>query len=540
MFLACLLGIWILASVAPAQARHRTGRKALVGPLKSKVKGARGWGRKIDPNHPARRLVKPRALVKATVTLMDGGELAQVPRLVRKALSKVAGKHQRELRKPRVQRAVLSKLRTRLGDEAFTKAVGGRAAALKEALRVLDPPKGPGKGPSTDMNRGWGWKLLPERDRAFSDPTFLANMLRESSPGGTGMVDSSPTGAAKLFKAAWRSIAPRNTQPVAFALTGTDANNMLYNIARKAASKRLKRKVKDAEILVFDSCFGGARGKMGAAGFLGLGKYDQPSQAHVKVSSPHSYHFKPTNPKEIRRLERAEAKALKQIEQKVKGNKKPIGGLLIEPIIGAKGVLFYRPEFMAKLRTLCDRLGVPIFADEILTGGGRTGKFFAYQHYSKFEPDFVTFGKGLQVSGIATVYRNKGLMLDFEHGQTTLRAYSEPLLKGAQVMTRIKRDRLMENATRVGEYMVSKIRPHDPRLDPGHTPEKDGNHAEGPTRGLGLLVYSNVFFKGVKTATGRLMPPLTLTRKDVDKIFARRNISSVGVPKEAFRAAFPR
>jgi len=390
------------------------------------------------------------------------------------------------------------------------------------------------------MNRGWGWKLLPEKDRAFSDPTYLANMLRESGSTGTGMVDSSPSGAAALFESAWRSIAPRNTRPVAYTLTGTDANNMLYTIARKAAIKRLGKKVKRAEILVFDSCFGGARGKMGAAGFLGMDKHNQPDQAHVKITSPHSYHRRPTDPREVRRLQRAEAKALKQIEHKVKHSKTPVGGLLLEPVIGAKGVLFYRPEFLTKLRATCDKLGVPIFADEILTGGGRTGKFFAYQHYKGFEPDFVTFGKGLQVSGIATVYRDKGLFLDFEHGQTTLRAYSESLLKGAQVMNRIKRDGLMENAARVGRYMVRKIRQHDPKLDPMHTPDRDGDHAKGPTRGLGMLVYSNVYFKGVKTATSRLMPPLTLTERDVDRIFARRNISSVGVPKEAYRAAYPR
>ena len=298
--------------------------------------------------------------------------------------------------------------------------------------------------------------------------------------------------------------------------------------------------MKEAEILVFDSCFGGARGKIAATGFLGLGKYDQPSQEHVKITSPHSYHWKPRNSREVKRLERAEAKALKQIEQKVKGNSKPVGGLLLEPIIGAKGVLFYRPKFLAKVRALCDKLGVPIFADEILTGGGRTGKFFAYQHYKGFEPDFVTFGKGLQVSGIATVYRDKGLHLDFEHGQTTLNNYSEPLLKGAQVMNRIHDGKLMENAARVGEYMVKKIKASDPKLDPRHTPDKDGNHALGPTRGLGLLVYSNVFYKGVKTATARLMPPLTFTERDVDRVFSRRNISSVGVPPEASVVEFPR
>ena len=539
-FLAALLVLGLILCSVDASARDRRGRRPLAGPVKGNKTSAVPWGRPANKNHPLRQQVRTKALIKATITLMDQGDLHQIPRHVRRALSKVAQRPQRDLRQPRVQQALLQRLRGRLGDQQYAEAVGGRVAGAKRAAQILDTQADGPKKPRADMNRGWGFKLLPDSDRAFSDPTYLTRLLRESGQSGTGMVNSSPTKAAKLFQDAWRKIAPRNTRPVAFVLTGTDANNLLYSVALKAARKRLKKKVDQAEMLVFDSCFGGARGKIAAAGFLGMGKYDQPGQDHVKISSPHSYHWKPTSKKEIQRLERAEAKALKQIEHKVKTNKIPIGGLLMEPIIGAKGVLFYRPQFLTRLRKLCDKLGVPIFADEILTGGGRTGKFFAYQHYKGFEPDFVTFGKGLQVSGIATVYRDKGLFLDFDHGQTTLNNYSEPLIKGAQVMTRIHDGKLMENAARVGAYMTQKIRAYDAKLDPNHTPERDGNHALGPTRGMGLLVYSNNFFHGVTTATARLMPPLTITRRDVDRIFARKNISSIGVPKEASRAAWPR
>ena len=522
-YLALFIALTLILSAGSGWARKR-GKGQAVRPARAPVTSVFARARAINPNHPLRRQVRPRALLKATVNLMDDGELSQIPRHVRRALSKLAKKPQRELRKPKVQRAILEKLRARLGDEQFTAAVGGRLASAKKAVQLLDAPPHPRL--KADMIRGWGWKLLSDKDRAFSDPSYLANLMRESGQSGAGhMVNAAKTKPEKLFQDAWRRIAPRNTRPVAFALTGSDANNLLYSIALKAARKRLKNNTIDsAEMLVFDSCFGGARGKIASAGFLNMGKYDGPKMEHVKVVSPHSYYFKPNGKKEIRRLEGLEAKALKQIEHKVKTNKKPVGAILIEPIIGAKGVMFYRPEFMSKLRALCDRLGIVVVADEILTGGGRTGKFFAYQHYKGFQPDFVTFGKGLQVAGVATVYRNKGLFLDFDHGQTTLQNYSEPLIKGARVMTRIHDGNLMENAVKVGQHMVRKIKAHDGRLDPNHTPEQDGSHAKGPTRGMGLLVYSNNQYKGVRSAMYRLMPPLTITTQEVDRLFTKKNL----------------
>ena len=523
--LALLVALALVMSAGTGWARNRSG-KGRGGQVKAKVTTAFPRGRTINPNHPLRRQVRPRALLKATVNLMGDGELSQIPRHVRRALSKLAQKPQRELRKPKVQHAILEKLRARLGDEQYTAAVGSRLAGAKKAVQVLNDPPHPKL--KADMIRGWGWKLLTDKDKAFSDPSYLASLLRESGQSGAGtMVQSAHTKPEQLFRDAWRRIAPRNTNPVAFALTGSDANNLLYSIALKAARKRLKNnKIASAEMLVFDSCFGGARGKIASAGFLNMGKYSGPNLDHVKVVSPHSYYFKPTSKKEIRRLEKLEAKALKQIEHKVKTNKKPIGALLMEPIIGAKGVMFYRPEFMTKLRSLCDRLGIVVVADEVLTGGGRTGKFFAYQHYKGFQPDFVTFGKGLQVAGVATVYRDKGLFLDFDHGQTTLQHYSEPLLKGARVMTRIHDGKLMDNAVKVGAHMVSRIKAHDGKLAPNHTPEQDGSHARGPTRGMGLLVYSNNQYQGVRSAMYRLMPPLTITKREVDRLFSQKNLES--------------
>jgi 4-aminobutyrate aminotransferase-like enzyme len=533
-----LLLALLVAAPAPVEARRRSRqptRSKLAKPIRGQApKGSLlGLGRAIDPNHPLRRQVKPEALLRATLGLLGGGDVATLPRHVRTALSKQVKKSQRSLRKRKTQMALIDTLKRQVGEQQFEKVAGSQAAGLKAALSKLDEGRGWGPTDSHDMQRGWGWQLLPKGDKAFSDPTFLARMLRESGQTGHGMVHNEPSRAIDVFRSAWSKIAPNNVRPEAFALTGSDANNLLYSVALVAAQRRLgKREIKSAEILYFDGVYAGGRGKIGGASFLPYGKDGAPNLEAYKIASPHTPQFGRITKAEVKRLEKIEAQALQQIEKKVTSQTgKPIGGLLIEPMLGAKGVYFYRPEFLLKLRTLCDKLKIPIMADEILTGGGRTGKFFAYQHYKGFEPDFVTFGKGLQVAGVATVRRDaprdaKGKPVwdkrppsySMPRGMTTLSAYSEPLLKGAQVMTRIHDGKLMQNAARVGKRIVTKLKAY------AKAHPSDYRDKEGPPRGMGLLIFSRVRPDRVMDAMGRLMPPLTLSQQQADQIFAEKNL----------------
>jgi acetylornithine/succinyldiaminopimelate/putrescine aminotransferase len=471
--------------------------------------------RPLNLNHPLRQQVGPEALLRAVAGLASGNQVGQLPRHVRKALSKLAVAPERSLRKPRVQARLLTALRTRLGDDRYELVLGHQAVGVKQALKLLDDHTTWGPPDPEDMQRGWGWQLLPKHDKAFYDPRFLGKLLRESDQTANGYVHYSPSQAEHAFEHAWSQIAPRNTRPVEYALAGSDANNLLYNIALKAAQRRTgDGGLQDAEIIAFDGVYGGGRGRITGLGLLPFGRL-APPRDDLKVVSPHSYYFKPTDPAEISRLEKLEAQALAQIEEKVRKTVPPVGGILMEPILGAKGVLFYRPEFMTKLRALCDKLQVPIFADEILSGGGRTGKFFAYQHYEGFEPDFVTFGKGLQVAGVASVQRSMGW--GAPHGSTTVGQYAEPLLKGAQVLNRIREDRLMENATKVGARIVKHLQKRD-RLMPGDTPDTSSTLTNGPSRGMGMLIYTRAYAP-VMGAMGRLMPYLSLTLAEADRIF---------------------
>lgn len=71
-----------------------------------------------------------------------------------------------------------------------------------------------------------------------------------------------------------------------------------------------------------------------------------------------------------------------------------IAGVLIEPVTGTNGVIIPPQGYLQGVRALCDRYGILLIADEVMSGFGRTGKWFAVQHWD-VEPDLMTMAKGL-------------------------------------------------------------------------------------------------------------------------------------------------
>ena len=84
-------------------------------------------------------------------------------------------------------------------------------------------------------------------------------------------------------------------------------------------------------------------------------------------------------------------------------NESDVAAVLVEPVVGTNGVLVPPDEYMPRLREICDSSGVLLIADEVMSGWGRTGKWFAVDHWN-VTPDILTTAKG-----ITTAYVPLGL-----------------------------------------------------------------------------------------------------------------------------------
>jgi adenosylmethionine-8-amino-7-oxononanoate aminotransferase len=71
-----------------------------------------------------------------------------------------------------------------------------------------------------------------------------------------------------------------------------------------------------------------------------------------------------------------------------------VAAILVEPVVGTNGAFWGPPEYLPRLREICDRHGILLIADEVLTGFGRTGRWFGFEHFG-IVPDIVTMGKAI-------------------------------------------------------------------------------------------------------------------------------------------------
>lgn len=138
---------------------------------------------------------------------------------------------------------------------------------------------------------------------------------------------------------------------------------------------------------------------------------------------------------------------------------KKTAAVILEPIQGEGGIIVPPKNYLAELREICDKNDILLILDEIQTGCGRTGKFFAFQH-SKIKPDIVVLAKGL-ANGIpigATI-ANEGVGLAFEKGDhgTTFGGNSLACCAANWTIEYILKNKLMDNAQKQGEYLIKKL-----------------------------------------------------------------------------------
>lgn len=136
-----------------------------------------------------------------------------------------------------------------------------------------------------------------------------------------------------------------------------------------------------------------------------------------------------------------------------------IAGMIIEPILGEGGYIEVPQNFLEGLRKLCDKYKVLLIFDEIQTGFGHTGKWFASQH-SGVVPDIMTTAKGL-ASGfpLGACISSSEVMAKWSAGSHGGTYGGNPVCCSAAIATIdvIKREKLLANAAKLGKYLKKKL-----------------------------------------------------------------------------------
>jgi taurine--2-oxoglutarate transaminase len=143
-------------------------------------------------------------------------------------------------------------------------------------------------------------------------------------------------------------------------------------------------------------------------------------------------------------------------------NPENIAAIIFEGESGSSGCIKYPPTYWKKIRALCDKYGILLIADEVMSGFGRTGKMFAYEHHG-VQVDMVTMAKGLTAGylplgavmmseKIAKYFDDKPLPLGL-----TYSAHPVSCASAIAVLDIYEDDKLVENAAKMGKYIDAQV-----------------------------------------------------------------------------------
>jgi acetylornithine/N-succinyldiaminopimelate aminotransferase len=198
--------------------------------------------------------------------------------------------------------------------------------------------------------------------------------------------------------------------------------------------------------------------------------------------------------------------------------------VMIEPIQGEGGINVATKEYLETIRQLCDEYGAMMILDEVQTGMGRTGKWFAYQHYD-IEPDILTLAKalggGVAIGAMMAKEEVAAKLVPGKHA-STFGGNCIACAAGIAVVEAIEEGNLLENAARMGRYAKEKLE----KLGQKHNIIKE-------VRGIGLMIgvqlkspggdiVDKCLARGLRinctnNTVLRLMPAMIVTKEQIDE-----------------------
>jgi len=336
------------------------------------------------------------------------------------------------------------------------------------------------------------------------------------------------------------SITPGDLRYTMFAVSGSEANERSMQIARQywlAAGKSRKHKV----ISLQGGYHGATMGTFAVCGLPHLAQAYQPLEVpgFVKVAPPHPFRDLQGG-SEADLIARRIGELRAAIERE---GPDTVSAVIMEPVLSSGGFIMPPIGWLRAVRALCDELDVLLIADEVITGFGRTGRWFACEH-DQVTPDLMSVAKGITSGYIplsASIARAR--LADAFSDTTTQEnvhpnTYAAHPVACAAALANLKimeQDRLVENAAKMGERLLTGL-----RAAVGKSP------IVGEVRGRGLMVCVDfvqpdgsgkpldgkqvaeldrlawdrgaiIYARGTVL---RLAPPLCITAAEVDELVA--------------------
>src|SRR5579862_2603712 len=209
-----------------------------------------------------------------------------------------------------------------------------------------------------------------------------------------------------------------------------------------------------------------------------------------------------------------------------------VAAIFVEPVQGEGGYVIAPTVFMQESRRICDRHGILLVVDEVQSGVGRTGKWWAVEH-TGVQPDIVCSAKGIASGMPLGVTITKAEIMDWIPGSHASTFGGNPVCIAAALATLdvIEGERLLKNASEVGAHMLKRM---------SDWPNRD--RVVGDVRGRGLMIgveivkdkktkeYAaaqrdeivqfaferGILFLGCGPSTIRIAPPLIVTKEEAD------------------------
>jgi acetylornithine/N-succinyldiaminopimelate aminotransferase len=204
-------------------------------------------------------------------------------------------------------------------------------------------------------------------------------------------------------------------------------------------------------------------------------------------------------------------------------------GICVEVIQGEGGVRPVSKEFLATARELCDSTGALLLADEIQSGMGRTGEWFAYQHYG-IQPDITTLAKpianGLPMGAMLCTDEAARAISPGMHG-TTFGGGPLACAVAIAVIDTMKQQKLLAHVREVGGYFKQQLealkKKHDSILEVrgmGLMLGIELDSAELAKRAAAEMMAQRIIINRTSETVLRFLPPFVLERKHVDQAVA--------------------